>query len=342
MIAAACCIGCPTIPRCTLQTFGKTHSCKAGWIGCAAPSSTCPSTITTCVARLTSLCAPPTLGTRHTLLLFIVPRGLFSIGNTSPLGAVRNLVVRWPFPGCGPPVVPMPQLFSWSPSWLVKEFLCISKAFGNVLRVLWTVGPCRPCRRRLGGYRAATDGAVLLAFQPRTQAVHVVAVSAWQLLGFLHFFPAHGTCPVCPFQVLFRGVGEQRVDVRCDLPVLQEEHKPVLEVAERPVQVSHEMQGQSVVGQDHGEERQVHDHVKEIHRQFEVEEGDPFSRPRSFRVHVRHVDPVFADDHHHRRAEDGVFECEQEEHRRTGIPGGPERVVQEHHVDDQEDGEEGQ
>mmetsp|Transcript_17113 Transcript_17113/g.51200 ORF Transcript_17113/g.51200 Transcript_17113/m.51200 type:complete len:216 (-) Transcript_17113:622-1269(-) len=156
--------------------------------------------------------------------------------------------------------------------------------------------PPRLVRRRLGLarlriHRITACGAVLLPLQPRPEAVQVEHVAAGQHFvapASGHVLATHDAGVVRPLQLRCCGIGEPLVHVGGNTTVPQEVRHPVPKIPECPVQVPHQVERQSVVGEHDDEEHQVDKQMEHISDELQIEHVGPFAFPPPLQRRVHH------------------------------------------------------
>mmetsp|Transcript_15168 Transcript_15168/g.40094 ORF Transcript_15168/g.40094 Transcript_15168/m.40094 type:complete len:305 (+) Transcript_15168:195-1109(+) len=140
-------------------------------------------------------------------------------------------------------------------------------------------------------------------------------------------------------QVFRRRLGQHLVHMCRGTAISDEVCDTSAEASERPPQVAHEMQRESVVREHDQEKYEVHKKVQEIRDKLEVEDVDALRLPPSTCHRVDHSHGILDCGGHHAGCEDHVLEREEHEHARAVAPRCCHGVGQKQHVNGQEQGE---
>ena len=97
----------------------------------------------------------------------------------------------------------------------------------------------------------------------------MVHVTTWELLGARHLVTTDDTCGIPSSDLFLCGVREG-LQQPSEPSVLQVLRDPLLEVGIRHIQVSHDVEGQPIVGTNNQKENHVHKELEKISNQLEI------------------------------------------------------------------------
>mmetsp|Transcript_13859 Transcript_13859/g.29976 ORF Transcript_13859/g.29976 Transcript_13859/m.29976 type:complete len:238 (-) Transcript_13859:352-1065(-) len=163
----------------------------------------------------------------------------------------------------------------------------------------------------------ATDWARKLTPQPTLETPSVEHMPTRELLCYTHVFPTNNARAVSVCKVLLRGVAEQLVHRVGDAAISHKVRHALLELGEREVNITHNVQRQRIVHLHVQKERHIHHELRNVREQLVVERKHALCVPMPVEVCVRAVQQVPKYHRHQRNHQHRELKRKQHHHRRS-------------------------